>query len=505
MSHPRAKIVDHQDDANNSQEDQVTTSNNLGIEYQRRLKKSSTEAQLCQDKFYEECPSSAITDAVYTAGVTGMDFWTPDETSLTGGKDFSAGRVELQIRDRFDLKDFAEITYQAKEVIAQHFGEQTLKLHYALAAIAFRQPDAWNQKIKISASKLLADFGEDSKKRQYIPQSERDEDDKLTRYLSKEEKLRQIAHHSYLLKRLEVWVREWRVRSKGLFTVERSHLWDIFAITEVIQKDLYGNDTLIDIEITFQPGLWFEKFAGKEYLREFGYITSEALKLDHYREKMALRLAYFALFALQQHKNGRYQIETLLKRIGYEKEIEEAKTDRVAASNLKRSFDRALKILGSFQYPYRFEYESGVPEWVEPDSKMKKPQGWFETWLKLQGTLHQPELLPKRKPEAAPTQNTPQETEEVQKSPPREKDQKTSPKSDKKQKSAKSKVEPSEQLTFGQRIREARLKTGESLRAMAKQLNISPARLSQIENDRYPHELQPSLKAEILAYLGLED
>lgn len=463
MSHPGAKIIDHQDDANNSQENQIA-SNNLGIDYQQRLKKSSTEAQLCQDKFYEECPSSAITDAVYTAGVTGRDFWTPDETSLTGGKDFSAGRVELQIRDRFDLTDFAEITYQAKEVIAQQFGEQTLKLHYALAAIAFRQPNAWNQKIKISASKLLADFGEETKKRQYIPQAERDEGDKLTRYLPKEEKLRQIAHHSYLLKRLEVWVREWRVRSKGIFTVERSHLWDIFAITEVIQKDLYGNDTLIDIEITFQPGLWFEKFAGKEYLREFGYITTEALKLDPYREKMALRLAYFALFALQQHKNGRYQIETLLKRIGYEKEIEEAKTDRVAALHLKRSFDRALKILGSFQYPYRFEYESGVPEWVARDRKMKKPQGWFETWLKLQGTLHQPEALPKRKPEAEPTRNAPQETEKAQKTP---------PKSDKKQNSAESKVEPSPQLTFGQRIREARLKTGESLRAMAKQLNIS--------------------------------
>ncbi|WP_239005533.1 helix-turn-helix domain-containing protein [Gloeothece citriformis] len=476
----------------------LTAKNNLGIEYQQNPEKSSTESRLCQNKFYEECPSSAITDAVYTAGVTGIDFWTPNETSLIGGKDFSAGRVELQILDRFDLTNFAEITYQAKEVIAQQFGEQTLKLHYALAALAFRQPDAWNQKIKVSVSKLLADFGEDSKKREYIPQTERDEDDKLTRYLSKEEKLRQIAHHCYLLKRLEVWVREWRVRSKGIFTVERSHLWDIFAITEVIQKDLLGNDTLIDIEITFRPGLWFEKFAGNDYLREFGYITSEALKLDPYREKMALRLAYFALFALQQHKSGRYQIETLLKRIGYQKEIEEAKIDRVAASNLKRSFDRALKTLGSFQYPYRFDYAPDVPEWVNLNSQTKKPHGWFETWLQVQGTLYQPEILPKRKPEPKTPESPAPTPVEVKQPQPKTK-------SNKKPKSAKSTVNPSSPKAFGQRIREARISTGESLRSMAKQLNISPSRLSQIENDRYPHALQPSLKAEILTYLGLEE
>ena len=146
-------------------------------------------------------------------------------------------------------------------------------------------------------------------------------------------------------------------------------------------------------------------------LREFGYLTSEALKLDPYREKMALRLAYFALFALQQHKNGRYQIVTLLKRLGYEQEIESAKTDRVAASNLKRSFDRATKTLGNFQYPYTFDYDPDVPGWVDVDKKIKKPQGWFEIWLHLCGTLSQPEVLPKRKPEPSKTETeTPAQT-----------------------------------------------------------------------------------------------
>ncbi len=198
---------------------------------------------------------------------------------------------------------------------------------------------------------------------------------------------------------------------------------------------------------------------------------------------MALRLAYFALFALQQHKNGRYQIETLLRRIGYGKEIEAGSIDWNVASNLKRSFDRALKTLGNFQYPYAFDYDPDVPEWVHPNSKITKPKHWFDTWLRLHGTLRQPEALPKRKP----------------------KPEKQQPRKQKKRKSESSAACQSNPLIFGQQIRKARQAKGESLRAMAKQLEISPSRLSQIENGCYPHPLKPSLKAKILAHLGLDE
>ncbi|MBE9169289.1 helix-turn-helix domain-containing protein [Pleurocapsales cyanobacterium LEGE 06147] len=435
-------------------------------------KRSPTESQLCQNRFYEECPSSAITDTVYTAGVTGMEFWELRPTSLNGGKNFSSGRVELQIRDRFDLTDFAEVAYQTKEVIAHQFGEQTLKLHYALAAIAFRKPEAWNQKITVSASKLLADFGEDKKRNQYIPKAERDISKKSTCYLSKQEKLLQLAHHVYLLKRLEVWVREWRIRHKGIFTVEMSNLWDVFTIKKIVQKSIDGNDSLIDIEITYSPGLWFEKFAGHKYLREFGYLSSESLKLDPYREKMALRLAYFALFALQKHNNNLYQIESLLKSIGYGQEIEIARTNRNAASNLKRSFDRGLKTLGKFEHPYSFTYELDVPEWVSSDSKIKKPKYWFDTWLKCSGTLNQPEFELKQKPKL--------------------------PKTDSQENKIRKITEYDNSLAFGQLIKKARNASGTSLRAIAKELGLSASRLSQIENGRYPHPINSELKTKLL-------
>ncbi|MGL6344131.1 MAG: helix-turn-helix domain-containing protein, partial [Waterburya sp.] len=374
MGHSEAKISNKRSKSKKNNSHEFSTKSESILQTNQKQSRSPTEPQLCQNKFYEECPSSAITDTVYTAGVSGMNFWELRQNSLNGGKDFSAGRVELQIRDRFDLTDFAEIAYQTKEVIAHQFGEQTLKLHYALAAIAFRKPEAWNQKITVSASKLLTDFGEDKKRNHYISQAERNPIQKSTRYSSKQEKLLQLAHHVYLLKRLEVWVREWRDRQKGIFTVEMSNLWDVYSIKQIVQKSLDGEDSIVDIEITFSPGSWFEKFAGHEYLREFGYLSSESLKLDPYREKMALRLAYYALFALQKTNNNLYKVETLLRNIGYGQEIEMAKSNRNVALNLKRSFDRGLKTLAKFEHPYSFIYESDVPQWVDSDSKIKKPR-----------------------------------------------------------------------------------------------------------------------------------
>ncbi len=295
--------------------------------------------------------------------------------------------------------------------------------------------------------------------------------------------MRQIAHHVYLLKRLEVWVKEWRIRSKGVFAIERSNLWEIFGITDIVRENADGKSPLIDIEITYRPGLWFEKFAGHEYLREFGYLTSEALKLDPYQEKMALRLAYFALFAIQPSNYGRcYQIETLLKHIGYENEITAAKVERNIALNLKRSFDRGLRTLASFEHPYSFVYDTDVPQWVLPDSKIMKPKYWFDYWLKCSGTLQQPEITSEQATESITVYSQ----------------------ENKKQKLAKEADANEKPLAFGKKIRKARKANGESLRTMAKQLNISSSRLSQIENGCYPHPVNSTLKNKLLAHLGLE-
>lgn len=477
MEHSEAKISNKRSKYKGTKIHESSIKSKPDLQTKTIQTRSPTETQLCQSKLYEECPSSAITDTVYSAGVTGMDFWALKHDSLNGGKNFTSGRVELQIRDRFDLTDFAEVAYQSKEVIAHQFGEQTLKLHYALAAIAFRKPEAWNKKITVSASKLLADFGEDKKRNYYIPQSQRGLSKKSTCYLSKQDKLQKLAHHVYLIKRLEVWVREWRDRKKGVFTVEMSNLWDVYNIRQIVQQSLDGEDKLIDIEITYSPGSWFEKFAGHKYLREFGYLSSESLKLDPYREKMALRLAYYALFALQQANNNLYQIETLLRNVGYGQEIEIAKTDRNAALNLKRSFDRGLKSLAKFKHPYSFIYELDVPQWVRSNSTIKKPRHWFNSWLECSGVLLQPEFELKKK------------------SQPLEKKSRRDLSKDKKN---------CDSLALGHRIKSARNLSKMSLRTAAKELGVSTSRLSQIENNRYPHPITSELENQLLEFFGLK-
>ena len=494
MEHSKATISNKRSKCkkNNSHESSIENKSDPQNSKQTR---SPTEAPLCQNNFYEECPSSAITDTVYSAGVTGMEFWALKHDRLNGGKNFTSGRVELQIRDRFDLTDFAEVAYQSKEVIVSQFGEQTLKLHYALAAIAFRKPEAWNQKITVSASKLLADFGEDKKRNYYIPQSQRGLSKKSTCYLSKQDKLKKLAHHVYLIKRLEVWVREWRDRQKGVFTVEMSNLWDVYSIKQIVQQSLDGEDKLIDIEITYSPGSWFEKFAGHEYLREFGYLSSESLKLDPYREKMALRLAYYALFALRTANNNLYQIETLLRNIGYGQEIETAKTDRNVALNLKRGFDRGLKTLAKFKHPYSFIYESDVPQWVSFDSKVKKPKHWFNSWLECSGVLLQPEFKPKKK--SQPLENNSHQ-DRAKGNESYDAECVTS------QALAFKARERRDSVALGHRIKSARNLNKMSLRTAAKELGISTSRLSQIENNRYPHPISSELENRLLEFFGLK-
>lgn len=434
---------------------------------------SITESRLCQGKGYEKFPSNEVTQTFYDAGVDTTKFWQLCGTSLKGLKTFSQGQIVLQIRDRFDINDFANLAYRAKEVIAQQLGEETLKLHCTLATIAFRKEEYWDNEITISVSKLLADFGENQRTTRYVAKSDRKELSKPNQYIPKSERLKQIVHQVRLLKRVEVWIPKWRSFKHKQIAVEMSNLWDIFCINEVTQLSATGETKLIDIEITYKPGIWFREFANNENIHDFGYITNEALKLDPVKEEMAFRLAYFALSKTQERESSKYKIKLLLKTIGYADKVEAAKNNSRAAWILKRSFDRGLKKLGKFQHPYRYEFDPDAPEWARPDSKVKKPSGWFDIWLELEGTLNSPDTLPVRKNKT---------------------------------------VEPSTTLTpltaskpaiFGQKIRQAREKRGETQTAMAKAIGISKSKLSQIENGRYPSTISSEVESKILDYLGL--
>lgn len=456
----------------------IVRQKNRYIKSSERNRKLSIEPKVFKKESYVKFPKNeialAINDTVYIAGASGKDFWQSDSGSLRGGKNFSFGRVELLIKDKLDANSFAEVTYKSKEVIVKQFGEQTLKLHYILAAIAFSKPEAWNQKITVSASKLLATFGENKQNKQYISKELRELKQKTTCYLSREEKLRKLAHHIYLLKQLEVWIKEYHERNT--FSVETTNLWDIFKIKQIFKNMPDGTEKLIDIEFTFSPGSWLEKFTDSQYTREFGYLSSEILKLNVNKDKTAFRLAYYAIFCHQKTENNIFSIETLIRNIGYSVEIEVAKSDANAALNLKRSFDRAIKTLAKFEHPYKFDHQSDTPEWVYPENKIRKPQQWFDCWLMCRVTLSKPKFELKKKLPSTKTDSN---------------------------ENLPHMHQSGTSLSFGERIRVARKSHKISLRTAAQELDISYSRLSQIETGRYPHPITPELKNQLLEFFDI--
>ena len=457
----------------------IVLQKNKYIKSSERNKQFSIEPKIFGDKPYIKFPqneiTSAINDTVYKAGTSGNNFWQSNSGNFRGGRNFSFGRVELLINNKSNANSFAEVTYKSKEVIVKQFGEQTLKLHYTLAAIAFSKPKALNKKITVSASKLLATFGENKQNKQWIPKKLRESKLKASCYLAKEEKLRKLAHHIYLLKQLEVWIKEYQ--EHNTFSVETTNLWDIFKIKQIFKNMPDDTEKLIDIEFTFSPGSWFEKFNDSQYTREFGYLSSEILKLNLNKDKIAFRLAYYAIFGSQKTENNIYSIETLIKNIDCSVEIEVAKSNANEALNLKRSFDRAIKTLAEFEHPYKFNYQSDTPEWVHLENKIRKPQQWIEHWLECRVSLSKPKFELNKKLSST----------------------KTSPKENLHQTQQSINI-----LSFGELIRNTRKSHKISLRTAAKDLGISAARLSQIETGSYPHPITPELKNQLLEFFDLK-
>ena len=116
------------------------------------------------------------------------------------------------------------------------------------------------------------------------------------------------------------------------------------------------------------------------------------------------------------------------------------------------------------------------------NSKIKKPAHWFDLWLACSGTLQQPEITSEHSTESISALSQEETISKL--------DEKT--------------FANKPPLSFGKQIRKARKANGESLRTMAKQVNISSSRLSQIENGCYPHPVSSTLKNKLLTYLNLD-
>jgi DNA-binding XRE family transcriptional regulator len=87
--------------------------------------------------------------------------------------------------------------------------------------------------------------------------------------------------------------------------------------------------------------------------------------------------------------------------------IQEACESSDKARNLLKRWNHACNLLGSLGWhcdsPEAVNpnqagvfYTVPYPEWMEPDSKQKKPRGWIEQWLAQKLVIRPPEPIPER-------------------------------------------------------------------------------------------------------------
>ena len=382
--------------------------------------------------FYECTPAvSAVADAVFDSMI--LKPWKLEGSDLVASKTFKPGKVGLIIQ-------------KAAEEIIKDYGLDTLDVFHVLAIYAFKQPSSWLNPITVSGYDLLKVLNR-------LGAKNADHKTRKTKVLTLDE----LAHHIHLLKRIEVFVPQWkegRGKKRKIFKVSISNLFDIEEIEPDYQLNIDGTQDeskMINLHIRFKSGQWMKYFAAdntSQYLRQFGHITKEVLALNNTQKSLAKRIAYWLVHKLEQHKSGEFKIRTVLAGVGEDSNIAEAKSPGSAANNLKRAWDRANAELTSLENPYRIDYPDDCPSWALPSGKGRKPDGWVNRWLELTLTFRKPADIPSKKAEA---RTTPAKTNRPLK---------------------------------GTDIKKARLKAGVSLRKLAQWYGNTPAWLSKVENEK---------------------
>ncbi len=347
--------------------------------------------------FYECTPAvSAVADAVFDSMI--LKPWKLEGSDLVASKTFKPGKVGLIIQ-------------KAAEEIIKDYGLDTLDVFHVLAIYAFKQPSSWLNPITVSGYDLLKVLNR-------LGAKNAEHKTRKTKVLTLDE----LAHHIHLLKRIEVFVPQWkegRGKKRKIFKVSISNLFDIEEIEPDYQLNIDGTQDeskMINLHIRFKSGQWMKYFAAdntSQYLRQFGHITKE-----------------------------------VLAGVGEDSNIAEAKSPGSAANNLKRAWDRANAELTSLENPYRIDYPDDCPSWALPSGKGRKPDGWVNRWLELTLTFRKPADIPSKKAEA---RTTPAKTNRPLK---------------------------------GTDIKKARLKAGVSLRKLAQWYGNTPAWLSKVENEK---------------------
>ena len=292
------------------------------------------------------------------------DLWRKDSNGIACFKHQAKGNPNNYIEHYITKPGDIEILpWEQAEQIIDKFGFNTVKLHLIFAAHTMNQPTPWEGKFSLKATDVIQYLGWDKRTDVPVP-----------------EKLSEIAKTAFVLDCLlvkSVWV-EGRNKKGGInASTPTGRMWNV-VVDPRGQLNLEGKvEKPEEVYITVQPGLIFQSFLNKagsrlkEALYQFGYLAQDILKIDPYHDELALRLAIHLTMESRIHTTGKYRVETLLKALLPQTDIDIARSDKRKGYDLKQRWDNALKLL--LKLKWQIQFDESYREWLQPGSKAKKP------------------------------------------------------------------------------------------------------------------------------------
>ena len=301
-------------------------------------------------------------------------------------------RVEVFIAGENDGDILA---WEAALQILDLIGIDAAKLQLVFASHLFRQKDKAHGKFSLQGTKIIKQIGWDKKHRLTVPE-------KLA-------KLASIAFHLGRMLMQCTWS-EGKIKNNKIdASVSISPLWIIEIDAKGQMNILTGKvDKPSEVFINVSPGPWAEKWLNKvgakanEALYQFGWLATEILKIDPYHDELALKLAIHLTMTSRikvwNETQYEHKVGTLLEAVELEARMTAAHTGYRQAYNLKQRWDSSLELLMSMDWQVIFD-ETTYPEWLRPNSKTAKPQGWRKkkiiNWLlEAKLTIKPPEPIP---------------------------------------------------------------------------------------------------------------
>ena len=348
----------------------------------------NTEPPLYQeDEHFTPAASSAPIVSSLRAQLR-KDLWSKDPSGLAYFLHYAKGNPKNLIEHYISNPgDISLLPWEEALQILEKFGTNTAKIHLIFAAHTMRQEQPWVNQFNLKISDLIEEIGWDNN----------------TNY-PKYEKIKNIAKHAFALDCLTVqatWV-EGRHRKGGLMaSVETSRMWNV-RVHLVGQQNLQGKvEQPEEGFITVRPGLWTNSFlnrAGceaKKALYQFGYLAQDILKIDPYQNDLALRLGLHLTVESRFHTSGTYKVQTLLEALLPKTTIDEALENSDKARKLTNRWNHALKVLSGLSRAFQIEFDPVTyPEELRPNSKIRKPRGYFKQLLAAKITIHPPAPIP---------------------------------------------------------------------------------------------------------------